>query len=350
MRPDTFVDRLLPEPLEPLAAFAAPALAPTRFAPRGTVLAPLAFDLAPRIVVRELPLADREVPAPEPAREPSSLRGTLVAAVVGSWATVVAILGACALMACNGPRVIHEGAVLATGARVPTVDAAAASARPAADQQRMRDAHDSAFAAASAACVPAVCAALARGELAIGMTEGEVRAATRSAPAAWSVRDAGGTSVMVAASLAKPPADAVGEVAMVQLREGRVASVSYREPQGVRVVQSAQDATAEGRARATAEALVREGDAYNAAGDRAAALDRYDRALVFLPDDAMLQYRIATLLDLQLRPIEALIRYQRFLNQLRIDRIDAIGNANAKLGEAIARAQQRILILERQTR
>jgi len=298
--------------------------------------------------VRDLAALDREVAPPAPAREPSPVRGTLVAAVVGSWATAVAILGTCALMACNGPRTIHESPVLVSGERVPTADGGASGRRAAAEQQGQRAARDSAFAAASAACAPAACAAIARGEVAIGMTEREVRAATRSAPDAWSVRDAGGSTVMVAASLAAPPTDAVGEVAMVQLREGRVSSVSYREPQGVRVVQTAAEATTEGRARATGEALVREGDGFAAAGDRAMALDRYDRALVLLPNDAMLQYRVATLLDQQLRPVEALIRYKRFLNQLAIERIDAVGNANAKLAEAIARAQQRIIVLERQ--
>jgi len=42
------------------------------------------------------------------------------------------------------------------------------------------------------------------------------------------------------------------------------------------------------------------------------------------------------------------MRYQRFLNQLEIQRIDAIGTANAKLADAIARARERIIILERQ--
>jgi hypothetical protein len=44
------------------------------------------------------------------------------------------------------------------------------------------------------------------------------------------------------------------------------------------------------------------------------------------------------------------MRYQRFLNQLEIQRIDAVGNANAKLAEAIARAHARIIVLEKQAR
>nr|MCU0618954.1 hypothetical protein [Gemmatimonadaceae bacterium] len=82
--------------------------------------------------------------------------------------------------------------------------------------------------------------------------------------------------------------------------------------------------------------------------DRARALDRFDRASVLKGDDALLQYRIATLLDQQLRPLEASIRYQRFLNDEKIRLIRARGDANAQLADAIARAQQRLIVLERQ--
>ena len=179
------------------------------------------------------------------------------------------------------------------------------------------------------------------------MPEPQVLAATRSEPAAWSARR-GAVTVLVPASLGTAPADAQGEIAMVQLAGERVSSIAYREGAGVRVVQTAQDATLAGRSAAEARLLIAEGDRLVAAGQSAAALDRYDRALVLMPNDAMLQYRIATLLDEQLRPIEALMRYQRFLNQLEIQRIDAIGTANAKLADAIARARERIIILERQ--
>ena len=262
-----------------------------------------------------------------------------------------ATLGAASLSGCNGPRQIHERPILVTGDRVASADStvAAIRLRTEADQQQTAAARDSLLLDATRDCAPAVCAAVARGELSIGMTEAQVLAATRSAPAAWNVRRSAGSAVMVAGSLDAPPADVVGEVALVQLAGGRVSSIGYREPQGMRVVSSAADATTEGRARATADALVREGDAFTAAGDAAAALDRYDRALVLAPNDAMLQYRVATLLDQQLRPVEALMRYQRFLQQLELQRIEAVGNANAKLAEAIARAQQRVIVLERQT-
>ena len=265
-----------------------------------------------------------------------------------------ALLAAAALLmaGCNGPRVIHEQPVLVTGQRVPSVDDAVggAAAQAQAAQRSARAERDSIAAVAAAGCAAELCAAIARGEVALGMSEAQVLAATRTTAAAWSARRSGAATVLTPASLAAAPADAVGEVALVQLADGRVSSIGYREPQGVRVVQRPADATAEGRARATAEALIREGDAFNAAGDRAAALDRFDRALVLLPNDAMLQYRVATLLDLQLRPVEALMRYQRFLQQLELQRIEAVGTANAKLAEAIALAQQRIVVLQREVR
>jgi hypothetical protein len=261
-------------------------------------------------------------------------------------------LGALAALAaaCNGPRTIRERPILVTGQRVQTPDGARLGAGAAAAQAGARAARDSVESVAVSTCEGDLCSAVARGELALGMTEAQVMAATRTAPAEWAVRRAGPAAAMTPASRAAAPADAVSEVAMVQLADGRVRAISYREPQGLRVVERPEDQTPNGRARATADALIREGDQFAAAGDRAAALDRFDRALVLAPDDALLQYRVATLLDLQLRPVEALIRYQRFLLSLELQRIEAVGNANAKLAEAIARAQQRIIVLERQTR
>jgi hypothetical protein len=257
-----------------------------------------------------------------------------------------------ALAACNGPRVVHENPVLVTGQRVPVADPTRDPevVEAAARQRATFAARDSIMAVASATCAGDVCGALTRGEVALGMTEAQVLAATRSTPEAWSVRRAGGGAAMSPASLAATPRDAAGEVALVQLADGRVRSIGYREPQGLRLVERPADATLEGRARATADALIREGDQLNAAGDRAAALDRYDRALVLRPGDAMLQYRVATLLDLQLRPVEALMRYQKFLLSLEVQRIEAQGRANAQLAEAIALAQQRIIVLQRTTR
>ena len=100
--------------------------------------------------------------------------------------------------------------------------------------------------------------------------------------------------------------------------------------------------------RRLADQLLREGTDLLAANDLDGALNRFDRASVLRPDDKDVQFRIARLLDLQMRPKEALMRYQRFLNGLDIDKIRAQGEASAKMAEAIALAQQRIVVLEKQ--
>jgi hypothetical protein len=212
----------------------------------------------------------------------------------------------------------------------------------------LTQARDSVYAKAVATCRGTVCASVVKGEISLGMTPAQAMAATRTAPAAWTIRESGAATVMVPRVLGNSPRDATGEVVMVQFDDDRVNAVSYRETQGIRVVSSAADTTTEGRATAMAEALIREGDQFNAAGDRAKALDRYDRALAMKRADPMLEYKIATMLDLQMRPVEAQIRYQRFLQSLEIERIQARGQASAQMADAIARAQQRLIVLERQ--
>jgi tetratricopeptide (TPR) repeat protein len=155
---------------------------------------------------------------------------------------------------------------------------------------------------------------------------------------------------MVPVARSSAPRDASGELAMIQLRNGRVASYSYNEAQGVRVVSNPDDATTAGRASALAEMLLREGDDYVARGEFDMALNRYDRAQVLRPGDVQLDYRIATVLDQQLRPIEALMRYQLFLHRLEIEKIQAVGEAYGNLASAIAHARERVIILEKQTR
>ncbi len=261
----------------------------------------------------------------------------------------LSMLALIALSACNGPRVIQETPVLVTGDRVPMSDDAISQARVNAELARVqRQAqHDSVTAAAVATCTPDICDAIGRQEVALGMTSAQVMAATRSSPEAWSVRSAGGGVVMTPASLDAVPTDAQGQLAIVQLDGDRVASVSRRDRTGLRVESRASDTTREARVAALADAVVREGDDYVAAGDRVRALERYDRALVLSPDNALLNFKVAQLLDQQLRPVEALMRYQKFLLSLELQRIDAVGTQNAKLAEAIALAQQRIVVLDR---
>ena len=250
--------------------------------------------------------------------------------------------------ACSGKR-IYEDPVLQTGDRVESSDAAVERAR--ADASRTsRDAmqqRDAVAAHALSTCAPDVCAAIARGEVSLGMSESQVLAATRTTEASWSTRDAGEATVMVPAVRSSAPKDNVGELAMVQLRGGRVASYSYNEAQGVRLVATAEDATTAGRAAGLADMLLREGDDYIARGEFDMALNRYDRAQVLRPRDAEIDYRIATVLDQQLRPIEALMRYQLFLHRLDIEKIQATGEAYGHLASAIAHARERVIVLEK---
>ena len=254
------------------------------------------------------------------------------------------------LAACNGPRRIRERPIMTNGDRTSSQERiiAGAAADGYSDNTMLTQARDSVYAKAVATCRGTICASVVKGEISLGMTPAQAMAATRTAPAAWTLRETGAATVMVPRVLGNSPRDATGEVVMVQFDDDRVNAVSYRETQGIRVVSSAADTTTEGRATAMADALIREGDQFNAAGDRARALDRYDRALALKRADAMLEYKVATMLDLQMRPVEAQIRYKRFLQSLEIERIRAQGDANAQMAEAIARAQQRLIVLERQ--
>lgn len=251
--------------------------------------------------------------------------------------------------ACLSPKHIDETpiTVLHNGQRVaePThaLDAATTAAMESRLQGRAR--RDSIAVEAFADCAPAVCASLGRGELAIGMTEPQMLHATGTSSIAWDTRGRAGVAVFTPHDVDAMPRDAIAPVALVQLVNGRVSSITYREAQGLRTVQGAQDVANANVARAAA--LAREGDALALAGDFTAALDRYDRASVVTPADAELQYRMATSLDKLLRPIEAELRYKLFLHQLELEKIDAVGNANAKLASAIVQARERLVVLER---
>lgn len=259
---------------------------------------------------------------------------------------------ALAAAACANPKRIEEGpiTVMRNGDRVdPPVHATDAASTQALETTIAgRERRDSIAAVAFASCVPAVCAALGRGEVALGMTEAQVLAATRTTELAWTVRRSGGVSVLSPRDADAAPRDAVGPVALVQLAGGAVASLTYREPQGLRTIASEEDVSNANVARATA--LTREGDAMAAAGDFTAALERYDRASVVSRADPELQYKMATALDKLLRPREAELRYRLFLHQLELERIAAHGEANAKLAGAVMAARERIVVLERQGR
>ena len=258
------------------------------------------------------------------------------------------VLGLMILAACS-PKRIQQQPIMQTGEIVQSSDQTVALI--AAETEAMRQAtmmrRDSIANAALATCAPAVCDAVARGEVALGMNELQVLAATRTTDAAWRARRTNGSAVLVPVASDDPPRDAVAGVVMVQLRNGQVASYTYRDARGLRVVDAPGDVSQEARTAAIADALIREGDELAANGDMVAALDRYDRASTLKPRDVMLEYRIASILDRSLRPVEALIRYKRFLHQLELEKIEAKGDAYAKLADAIARARERVIILEK---
>lgn len=249
-----------------------------------------------------------------------------------------------------GPRMQAPRPIVPNGGTVPSgVEAtiARASAEGRAAQAQAVEERDHTEAVALAACSPAICDALARGELAVGMTEAQVLTATRSGQAAWSARGSGRVRTLAAAQPGSEPHDVVGPVAYVTLDGGRVRSIAYREPQGVRLVASAADAAPAGVARARAQALLREGDELALAGRFPDALDRYDRADVIRPDDPETTLRIAQALDKLLRPQEAALRYRLFLHQLELEKIQAQGDAYAHLASAVVAARERIVVLER---
>lgn len=263
----------------------------------------------------------------------------------------LAALALVATAACSRKH-IDEQPIMRNGDRVASNDNIIAAQRREArnDAFRQQAERDSLGAVALGSCKGSICDALARGEVAIGMTTAQVLAATRTTPEAWTIRSTAGVTTLTPASLDVAPTDVVGQLAVVQVGGDGVATYSYRERQGLRVVSSPQDASASARATMIAAGLVREGDDLAANGDFALALDRYDRASLLVPNDAEVDYKIATSLDKLLRPIEAALQYRLFLQKLELQKIDAQGRANARLAEAIALAQQRIVILEKQSR
>jgi hypothetical protein len=249
-----------------------------------------------------------------------------------------------------GPRIQPVRPIMANGAVLPDqAEETVARARVEGEIERtqLEDQRISNAAIAMATCVGAICDAVARGEVVLGMNEDQVLAVTRTTRDAWAVRGDGGVVVMTPHAPARAARDVGGEVVMVNFVDGQVRGYTYREPQGLRTVTTPAHATMEGRAAAQADALLREGDEYALAGDLRRALDRYDRADILRPHHPETTLRIATTLDKSLRPLEAVLRYRLFIHQLELERIHAHGEAAARIAEAITRAQERIIVIER---
>lgn len=226
--------------------------------------------------------------------------------------------------------------------QTPVIQQAQANAER--QRARMGAVLDSIRGEALATCAGAICDAIDRGEVALGMTRTQVLAATATTPEAWDLRGTVQAGSLVAGGATIR--DRIAEVVLVTLRGGSVVSYTYREPAGLRTVTSPADATLAGRRRATAEALLRQGDDLVAAGRSAEALARYDQADVMDPNNPETTLRIAKLLDQEMRPVEALMRYQKFLHEMEIERIHATGSANAELAAAVVAAQARVIHLQ----
>lgn len=253
-----------------------------------------------------------------------------------------------AITACSSKKV-HEEPIIEQGDRVEVPEGDPTAGDGSAGSENLAERREAVRAAALAECEGEACDAIVRGEVRPGLTENGVLAATGTTSDAWRIRRSGSTVVMTPRSLTHPPADAVSELVLVQLADGEVARYAYRETQGVRLVDEASDATTEGRAEALADMLVRQGDELAAVGEFDEALDRYDRADVLVPDRPMITYKIATALDKQLRPVQALIQYRLFLHRLEMEKLRARGEIAANIAEAIARARERIVVLEKRT-
>ena len=259
-------------------------------------------------------------------------------------------LGALAASAACGPHIRPLQSVMDNGEVLrPAADDRIERARAEGEIQReeLAEQRGNVTARALSSCAPAVCDAITRGELMIGMSEEQVFAATRTTPQAWELRGTGAAMMMTARSDLDVPADAVARIAFVSLQGGRVASYTYQEPQGYRTVTSPADATLAGRSAAQADALLRQGDDLVASGRLDLALERYDQADILRPEHPETTLRIARTLDKALRPLEAVMRYQMFIHQMELEKIRAHGEVAANIAEAIALAHERIIVLER---
>lgn len=250
--------------------------------------------------------------------------------------------------ACSSKQV-HEEPLIEAGDRVEVPDGDSRPDSSEVDREELANRREAIRAAALAECEDDACNAIVSGRIQPDLTETGVLAATGTTEEAWRFRRSGSSVVMTPASLEHPPADAVSELLMVQLADGRVRRHAYREAEGVRVVDEASEATPEGRAKALADMLLEQGDELAAAGHFDEALDRYDRADVLARDRPIISYRIARVLEKQLRPVQALIQYRLFLHRLEMEKLRARGEIAKNIAEAIARAKERIIVLEKKT-
>lgn len=255
--------------------------------------------------------------------------------------SVLRALALCAMACAPLSDRVHNASLEPASTHMAGIAALASAATVAAEREKMHAVMDSLYDAASSSCAPAVCEAVTRGELLLGMGEAQVYAATRSLPAAWSTRRAGGASTLVSASVSSEPRDTRGAVAMVAFADGRAVAIAYRHSARIALVTRAEALTQADRQAVTA--LTRAGADAEARGDLPAALEAYDKAGALVPSDADLELRIARVLDALGRPAEALVRYRLFVQGAHAPG-DGAADANGVL------ARERIAALERVVR
>jgi len=213
---------------------------------------------------------------------------------VGAAALLAMCLAACAPL----PDRAHNASAAAASHLAGGIGTLATGATIEAEKARTRSVMDSLYDAASTSCEPKICAAVARGEALLGMGEAQLYAATRSLPAAWSIRRSGAAASFVPASATTMPKDTRGDIALVALADGHVVTIVYRDGATFHVVSNDRENTAE------------------------------------------LNWTLARRLDTEGRTAEALVRYR-----LAID-----GAATARAGwvrDSLTLARQRVAALER---
>ena len=122
----------------------------------------------------------------------------------------ILLVGSAVLLGACATKRIHEEPIMENGDRVSAPTASVAVAREQAQEINAQavSRRDSLAATALVDCAPAICEAVARGEVAMGMSETQVLAATRTTEGAWNVRHAGEAAVMVPVSFEQSPATA----------------------------------------------------------------------------------------------------------------------------------------------
>ena len=145
--------------------------------------------------------------------------------------TKLSVLALAAFAAACAPKRVNQEPILENDDRVPEASTQGVAVQAANQQATQQMTRDSLAAEAIASCYGDICAAVTRGEVALGMNETQVLAATRTTYDAWTVRRADGSAILVPRSTMHAPHDAMGELAMVQVAvANRLTSTTWPSP------------------------------------------------------------------------------------------------------------------------